>query len=256
LEKAKGHKKARSDFLRGDWKNTNPLCPLRLPSTKIGLYGLFADRQMLGRRTEKRRRISDARSGYRNPICLPPDKQVALFSAAARRTFRTPFTSNLASELNRIAHEPPEESRRLLAEAAWIDLVSIEVENVAQDRESFLARYRGRAPVPPQEEADTLLYALFTVAWVVIRAALEARGIYANHRTQCLDDFKQSCGLLIDADLFDRIFEAWEGWEKGTPSLSDLKAWCQELEKAVAILDDHLGARDGETFTGWPPRTI
>jgi hypothetical protein len=166
------------------------------------------------------------------------------------------LAARVATELNRVAHEAPEERRRLLTEAAWIDLVSVEVENVAQERESFLTRYRGISPCPEAEEVDTLFYILFTVAWMVIRAALEARGIYANHRTQCLEDLKRTCGRLIESSVFDQIFMAWENWEKRTPDLASLLVWSQEVEEAALILDLHLGAKDEETFTRWPPRTI
>jgi hypothetical protein len=169
---------------------------------------------------------------------------------------RVPLAARVASELKQVAHAPEAERRRLLAEAAWIDLVSIEVENVAQDRANFLSKYQGRPPCDPEEEADTLLYALFTVAWVVVRAALEAQGIYANHRSQCLEDFKRTCGKWVDTDSFDRVFMAWESWEKESPSLGDLLAWCKGLERAASLLDDHLGAKEGDLFTGWPPRTI
>ncbi len=169
---------------------------------------------------------------------------------------RVPLAARVAAELNRVAHGASETRRRLLVEAAWIDLVSVEVEYAAQDRESFLSRYRGLSPCTEAGEADTLLYILFTVAWLVIRAALEAQGIYANHRTQCLEDFKRTCGGWVDTDGFEQIFTAWENWEAGSPDLETLMLWSQEIADAALILDDHLGAKDAETFTGWPPRTI
>ncbi len=189
------------------------------------------------------------------PLYTPNEALAETWLSAPGR-HRLPLAVRVAAELNRVAHEAPEERRRLLTEAAWIDLVSIEIEHVAQDRGNFLVCYRGMSPCSEEEEADTLFYILFTVAWLVIRAALEERGIYANHRTQCLEDFKRTCGRLIDSSVFDQVFMAWENWEESTPDIATLMVWCQELKDAATILDFHLGANNEETFTGWPPRTI
>jgi len=169
---------------------------------------------------------------------------------------RLPLCERVAEELARAAHAAPEERRRLLAEGAWIDLVSIEVENVARDRERFLARYKGRAPIAPEEEADTLLYVAFTVAWTVVRAAIEAHGIYANHRTQCLEDFRRTCGGWVDTAPFEQLFEAWEAWESGAPGVKELVGWCDGIAKGAAVLRERLCGDETDEFTGWPPRTI
>lgn len=169
---------------------------------------------------------------------------------------RLPLCERVAAELARVAHLEPAERRRLLAEAAWTDLVSIEIENVARDRDAFLTRYRGRPAPAPEEEADTLLYAAFTVAWAVVRAAIEAQGIYPNHRTQCLDDFKRTCGEWIAAGPFEKLFAAWDQWEAGAPDLSDLGAWCDGIAAGAVELRRRLGPDEIEEFTGWPPRTI
>lgn len=169
---------------------------------------------------------------------------------------RLPLCERLTDELARLAHAPPEERRRLLAEGAWQDLVSIEIEKVARDREKFLTRYKGRAPTRPEEEADTLLYVAFTVAWTTVRAAIEAHGIYANHRTQCLQDFKRTCGSLADTGPFEKLFAAWDKWESGSPHVDEIAAWCDGVAKAAAVLRERLGPAETEEFTGWPPRTI
>jgi hypothetical protein len=169
---------------------------------------------------------------------------------------RLPLCERVAEELARAAHAAPEERRRVLAEGAWIDLVSIEVENVARDRERFLTRYRGRAPVSPEEEADTLLYVAFTVVWTVVRAAIEAHGIYANHRTQCLEDFRRTCGGWVDTAPFEQLFEAWEAWESGAPGVKELVGWCDGIAKGAAVLRERLCGDETDEFTGWPPRTI
>ena len=169
---------------------------------------------------------------------------------------RLPLCERLSRELSRVAHAIPEERRRVLAEAAWIDLVSREIEHVARDREAFLSAYRGRPPIAAEEEADTLLYVAFTVAWTTLRAAIEAQGIYANHRSQCLDDFKRTCGALVDVTPFEELFAAWEDWESGAPGVQQVAAWCEDVAEAAAVLRDHLGPDESEDFTGWPPRTI
>jgi len=169
---------------------------------------------------------------------------------------RLPLCERVAEELARVAHAEPEERRRMLAHAAWIDLVSLEIEGMARDRDAFLSRYKGRPPIPPEEEADTLLYVAFTVAWTTVRAAIQAQGIYANHRTQCLEDFKRTCGEWVDTGPFERLFEAWDRWEAGAPPVDDIAAWCDGAARGASIIRERLGAEETGDFTGWPPRTI
>ncbi|UCH35750.1 MAG: hypothetical protein JSV65_05200 [Armatimonadota bacterium] len=169
---------------------------------------------------------------------------------------RLPLCDRVATELARVAHASPEERRRLLAEGAWIELVSREIEHVARDREKFFAHFKGLRPTPRAEEADTLLYVAFTVAWNVVRAAIEAQGIYANHRTQCLNDFKRTCGDWVDAAPFERLFAAWERWENGAPGVEELGGWCDGVARAASVLRERLSPGETEEFTGWPPPTI
>ena len=169
---------------------------------------------------------------------------------------RLPLCERLAGELARVAHAEPDERRRLLVEPAWIDLVSREVEHVAQDRDAFLTRYKGRPMPAAGEETDTFLYVAFTVAWTLVRAALEAQGIYANHRTQSIEDFKRTCGERIDVRPFEQLFGAWEAWETGSPRVDDIAAWCDGVAEGARVLADWLGPEEAEEFTGWPPRTI
>lgn len=169
---------------------------------------------------------------------------------------RLPICEFLTAELADVGHAAPEERRRRLGETAWIDLVSAEIENVARDREAFLTRYKGRRHPTPEEEADTFLYIAFTVAWIVTRAALEAQGIYANHRTQCLNDFKRTCGSWIDTKAFEAIFAAWARWEDGVPDCATMAEWCDAIAGATRAVRDRLGPEGDEGFTGWPPRTI
>jgi hypothetical protein len=105
-------------------------------------------------------------------------------------------------------------------------------------------------------DADVLLYVAFTTAWVVIRAAIEAQGINANHRDQCLSDFGRTCGHLVDVAPFESLFAAWGRWEQGAPSVEDMAGWCDGVAVAARKLVDALGPAEQETFSGWPPRTI
>ena len=169
---------------------------------------------------------------------------------------RLPLCEKLADELARVAHATPEERRRRLAEAAWTELVSREIEHVARDREAFLTAFKGRPAFSADEEADAFLYTAFTVAWTVVRSAIEAQGIYANHRTQCLDDFTRTCGHLVDLTPFERLFAAWDNWERCAPSVGEIASWCDGVAEAARALQDAFGARDTDEFTGWFPRPI
>lgn len=169
---------------------------------------------------------------------------------------RLPYCVEVSRELADVAQAEPAERRRRLAQTAWIDLVSAEIENVARDRDLFLTRYAKRPPVTPVEEADTLLYAAFTVAWTCVRSAIEAQGIYANHRTQCLKDFKRTCGQLVATASFEGLFDAWEHWETNPPEVDMLVPWCTAVADATQVLRDQLGPSAGESFDAWPPRTI
>jgi len=170
---------------------------------------------------------------------------------------RLPICEQVARELANAAHAEPEERWRILAHGSWTELVSREVEGVARDRERFLTRLEGRTPFTAEEEADALHYTAFTVAWVIVRAAIQAQGIYANHRTQCLKDFTRTCGHIVDVKPFTRLFETWETWEQGVPVIEEIATLCDGIAEAARRLHDALGPDESEAaFTGWPPRTI
>jgi GxGYxYP putative glycoside hydrolase C-terminal domain/GxGYxYP_N second domain/GxGYxYP_N 1st domain/GxGYxYP third domain len=169
---------------------------------------------------------------------------------------RLPFCERLASELAHIADADPPERLKRLTEPGWIDLVSREIEHAAADREQFLSAYEGIPSVQSEAEADTLLYVSFTVAWTTVRAAIEAQGVYANHRTQCIEDFRRTCATRVDMNPFDFLFTAWDDWEQRAPSIEAMSVACRGLAQAATILRDWLGPDEGEDFTGWPPETI
>ena len=169
---------------------------------------------------------------------------------------RLPLYEKLTGELARTAKAAPAERRRRLGEAGWTQLVSAEIEHVARDRDLFLNMFAGRTPPTAGEEPDALFYVAFTVAWGLVRSALEAQGIYANQRDRCLADFVRSCRTLTDPAPFEALFAAWQNWETRTPPLEQTIAWCQALEQAGRDLADRFGTSADETFTGWPPRTI
>jgi hypothetical protein len=169
---------------------------------------------------------------------------------------RLPLYEKLTAELARAAMETPEKRRLHLGKAGWTQLVSAEIENIAADREGFLNTFPGRTPPTASEEADALFYVTFTVAWGVIRSALEAQGIYANHRDQCLEDFCRTCGGITDSEPFRDLFAAWGDWERQTPPLEQTISWCHQVAQAARALVDRFGPDEKESYAGWPPRTI
>jgi hypothetical protein len=169
---------------------------------------------------------------------------------------RLPLYERLTAELSRVAQAGPCERRRHLGKAGWTQLVSAEIENVATDRDRFLNYFAGRTPPTVAEEADALFYVAFTVAWGLVRSALEAQGIYANHRDQCLADFCRTCSAITDIAPITALFAAWQDWEKQTPLLDQTIAWCLAIDQAARDLVDRFGPDENETFSGWPPRTI
>ncbi len=170
---------------------------------------------------------------------------------------RLPVAEKLTEELSDVTSAEPDERRRRLAYNGWTQLVSVEIENVARDKDGFRTRFEPRTPFTEDEEADALFYTAFTVAWTVVRAAIQSQGIYANHRTQCLNDFRRTCGDMVDVTPFESLFDAWERWEQGAPSVEQTTEWIHGVTLAARQLRDALGPNESEEeFTGWPPRSI
>lgn len=170
---------------------------------------------------------------------------------------RLPLSERLCEELLEVLKAPVAERRRRVGDAAWTQLVSGEAEGNAGDRERFLTYFKGRKPPSDAEEADTMFYIAFTVAWHVARNAIEANGIYGNHRTQTLNDFRRTCGQLVDVKPFEKFFAAWEVWEElGSPDLATTTKWMEGVADAAHLLRNEFGPKEGETFTNWPPKTI
>jgi hypothetical protein len=169
---------------------------------------------------------------------------------------RLPLTSRMCGELVDIFESPTEERRRAIADAAWTQLVSGEIETAA-NREHFLNYFKDRKPCSDAEEDDTMYYVAFTVMWHMARNALEAKGIYSNHRRQTLDDFRRTCGDIVDTTPFEKFFASWEVWdEMGSPPLSTTIEWMKGVAEAGTTLSEKLGPEEGESFTNWPPRSI
>ena len=170
---------------------------------------------------------------------------------------RLPLSERLCEELVDVLNSDVSERRRAIADAAWTQLVSGEVEGVAGDREHFLTYFRGRKPSSDEEEADTMFYVAFTVTWHLARNAVEAHGIYGNHRVQTLNDFRRTCAELVDVTPFEKFFAAWEVWEElGAPSVETTTDWMTGVLEAAHTLRAELGPEPGEQFTNWPPKTI
>ena len=191
----------------------------------------------------------------REPFYAKTDQLAETWLKAPGRN-RLPLYKKLAGELARAATAAPKERRRILGQAGWTQLVSAEIEHVARDRDLFLRYFESRTPPTAEQEPDALFYVAFTVAWGLVRSALEAQGVYANQRGQCLADFIRTCRTVTDPAPFEALFAAWQEWEAGTPPLGQTVAWCQALEPAARDLADRFGGGADETFTGWPPRSI
>jgi len=167
---------------------------------------------------------------------------------------RLPLYEKLCAELDDTAKDTPENRAKRIADAGYTQLVSGEIEWIAHVKDSFVAMFKDRRPYLPEEEADALLYTLFTVAWGVVRSVVEAAGIYGNHRTQCLNDFYKITGEKAEYRLFKDVFDAWENWESGAPAVETIVGWCGMLNKAAAMLNKAYG--DDSVFEGWLPKTI
>lgn len=202
--------------------------------------------------------LQDAiRRGMVGESLYETNEQIAETWLAQPGRHRLPIAEKLCQELATIASADSFERIRHISEAGWTELVSREVEQVGQDRKKFLETFQSRFGLTAAEEADALLYVAFTLTWATVRAALEAQGIYANHRKQCLDDFVRTCGEIVDTRPFVMLFDAWDQWESGTPSLDQIADWCQGVAAEVPKLRETLGPDESEdAFTGWAPRTI
>jgi hypothetical protein len=172
---------------------------------------------------------------------------------------RLPIAEKVTTELAEIAHADPDVRRKHLAEAGWTDLVSRELESSAGDRERFLTMFKGRLPAfTEDEEPEAMFYATFITAWHVVRAAITSKGIYANHRDQCLRDFLETCSEHCDTSVFEEVFEAWARWEEPyTPAFAQTVEFCDRLSVETRKLRDTIGPDESEeSFASWPPRSI
>ena len=186
----------------------------------------------------------------------PTDEMAETWLKAPGR-HRLPVCERLCVELRDVARMPREDRARHIGSAAWTDLVSKEIERVAADRQEFLTFFKDRFVVAPEEDADALLYVGFTTVWTLVRAVIEANGIYANHRTQCLEDFRSLCADVVDMEPFDAVFDAWERWEDGPPTISEMAHWFAAIADSAGVLPKRFGPDESEEeFTNWPPRTI
>lgn len=105
------------------------------------------------------------------------------------------------------------------------------------------------------QEADIIFYSLFTVAWGIVRSGIEALGVYANDRRQCIDDFERLCGGITDTGAMREIFDRWDAWEElGSPSVEESSRLCGAVLDSARKLNDALG--DDSEFHKWPPKSI
>ncbi|MBR4941733.1 MAG: hypothetical protein IKZ19_07025, partial [Clostridia bacterium] len=173
----------------------------------------------------------------------------------APASHRLPLYVSTTEELLDTLLDEPEARARRLSDAGYTDLVSKEIESVAKNRKMFTDCYKDRPVYEPDQEADVVFYSLFTVAWGVVRSAIESLGVYGNHRNQCIEDYKRLCSEISDTSALERIFEVWDKWEEnGSPSFDESLELARKLVEETKKLDEALG--DSSEFTAWPPKAI
>lgn len=173
----------------------------------------------------------------------------------APASHRLPLYVSTTEELLDTLLDTPENRAVRLSDGGYTDLVSKEIESVARDRQMFTDCYKGRPVYGPDQEEDVIFYSLFTVAWGVVRSAIESLGVYGNHREQCISDFERLCGDISDTGVFRRIFDAWDRWEEdGSPSYGGSLELARGLASETKKLNEALG--DSSEFTAWPPKAI
>ena len=166
-----------------------------------------------------------------------------------------PLYVSTTEELVDTLNDTPANRAVRLSDGGYTDLVSKEIESVARDRKMFTDCYKNRPVYEADQEADVVFYSLFTVAWGVVRSAIESLGVYGNHRKQCIEDFVRLCGDITDTSAFEKIFETWDKWEEeGSPSFEESKALALKVYEETKKLDKALG--DSSEFTAWPPKAI
>ncbi|MBQ1222809.1 MAG: hypothetical protein IIX84_00825, partial [Oscillospiraceae bacterium] len=109
----------------------------------------------------------------------------------APASHRLPLYVSTTEELVDTLNDTAENRAVRLSDGGYTDLVSKEIESVAKDRKMFTDCYKDRPVYEADQEADVVFYSLFTVAWGVVRSAIESLGVYGNHRNQCIEDFKR-----------------------------------------------------------------
>ncbi|MDD6262356.1 MAG: GxGYxYP family putative glycoside hydrolase [Clostridiales bacterium] len=168
---------------------------------------------------------------------------------------RLPLYVSLAEEMCDAVADEPENRLRRFSESGYTDLVSREIESVAKDRKRFTECFKMRSGAFMDQEADIIFYSLFTVAWGIVRSGIEALGVYANDRRQCIDDFERLCGGITDTGAMREIFDRWDAWEElGSPSVEESSRLCGAVLDSARKLNDALG--DDSEFHKWPPKSI
>jgi len=111
-----------------------------------------------------------------------------------------------------------------LNEGAWHELAAMEPSRVLGSWDRYARMNQGWSEFDIGSVADVLGYNLFYTAWAVVRSALNASGIYANHKDKCLEDFLRIFGDVEDVDVMREIWWMWDNWEGTELKLDEVKS--------------------------------
>jgi hypothetical protein len=87
--------------------------------------------------------------------------------------------------------------------------------------------------------------AAFDAVWDsmhLVKAALNARGIYVNEKARGVVEFMRTFGDLEHSPIVPRLWDVWVTWERRTPKYREARAWCLELAQLAEELDRNLNA--------------
>ena len=150
--------------------------------------------------------------------------------------------------------DPPTEGlRRLLmrdGRDAWTGVLARIRDHAARAKRTPSAFLRGdhdeiahavltNSATPP---ADMVAFDAVWDSMHLVKAALNARGIYVNEKARGVVDFMHAFGEVRNADMVPELWQAWLTWERRDPNYKEARAWCRDLADLAEALDANLRA--------------
>ncbi|MBN1351510.1 hypothetical protein JXJ21_19005 [candidate division KSB1 bacterium] len=155
---------------------------------------------------------------------------IANFNIAAR----------MLLELHEVINLKQPERLERLDKGGWQELAAREATTMGKDWNAFLNHFEKGGLVRPEEESNAAAYFAFYVVWALMRGAILSRGIYANNRKKCLEDFEKEFAASLPIAPFRKLWKVWENWETAPHSielvrgiLADIKAHLPALQAVV-----------------------